>query len=121
MIGHMIGVENHFRTTHPEQKHVVKTGYPALGASPLTTHTPKSAVFKPVLIERMLLQRLGEGSWNYIFIKMIKKYHFSKLHTSSNFWTSLDNRLTVCPVVVFPIATLLSRNAWEKKNVKTSL
>ena len=35
--------------------------------------------------------------------------------TWSNLFTSLDSRLTIWPVVVFPMAKLLRRSAWNKR------
>lgn len=35
--------------------------------------------------------------------------------TKSNLFTSFDNKFTICPVVVFPSAPLLSLNACKKE------
>ena len=38
--------------------------------------------------------------------------------TWSNLFTSLDNRLTIWPVVVFPMAELLKRRAWNERETE---
>ena len=38
--------------------------------------------------------------------------------TLSNLFTSLDSRLTIWPVVVFPMAELLRRRVWNKRGIQ---